>query len=229
MVPEIIISCDVQDDVQLDLLVKETHDIPGVKGYKLGASLALFYGLKYLSSIILQYTGSKILMYDHQKAGMDFPFVGEKFMSSVRKSGMDSVIIFPIAGNEVQRSWTQSARDEGMVPILGAKMSQWTLTDIVDNRGRPLYWDVYDQCKKDNVNEFVVAATAGAADIINFLDNRGMIFYTPGIGAQGGTIAKLKEMEPMLGGIVPIIGRSIYESANMAQATKDFLSQMEGD
>lgn len=227
MVPEIIIACDVQDDIQFDLLVKETHSIPGVRGYKVGANLAILYGLKYISSIIYQYTGSKVLMYDHQKAGMDFPHIGEKFMRSVRLSGFDSVIFFPQAGKEVQAAWTRAAQYEGLVPIIGGKMTQWTTMNLKFGE-RTYFWEVYNQARFDGVEEFISPGNdMMSISIMSFLDSQRNVFYTPGIGAQGGTISKLKEYAPELSRVIPIVGRRIYESSDMAIATKEILSEME--
>lgn len=232
MTPELIIAADVQDDIALDLLVKETHEIPGVLGYKIGANLAILYGLKYISSIIYQHTGSKMLMYDHQKAGIDLPHVGEKFMWSVRRAGFDSVILFPTAGAAVQREWTKAARNEGLVPIIGGKMTHWTMLDLpnpLPHVGSPYYWDVYQEAALGDVKEFVIPGniTASAA-IAKYLDNQSFIIYTPGMGAQGGTMEFLKILNATTSArIIPIVGRLIYEAADMGEAVQNILTEME--
>ncbi len=66
----VIIACDVDDINILRDLVRSTCDIEGIVGYKIGANLALKYGLKHLTDDIDFHLP---VIYDHQKAGTDIP------------------------------------------------------------------------------------------------------------------------------------------------------------
>ena len=224
MTPELIIACDVEDDTALDFLVAVTHDIPGVKGYKLGATMAVHYGLKYLTSIVFNHCGDKVLMYDHQKAGTDTPHTAEKFMKSCRRSAVDSVILFPMAGPETEVAWIRAAREEGLVPIVGGVMSHDKY--LYDEGGFiTRYWEMYRIAGDEGVTEFVAPATRiSTAAIFKQFGGQGIKFYTPGVGKQGGQIQHLKLWSIFSDAqIIPIIGTSIYASSDPQAATKYFL------
>lgn len=229
MKSKIVIACDVNTTKDLQLLIKETYDINGVVGYKIGANLAIYYGLRTLSDIILNFTESKILIYDHQKAGMDLPQIGAKFMKSVKLSHFDSVIIFPTSTKEVQSAWTKLAKEEGLIPIIGGKMTHWTILDFTQDIV-PYGLEVYERAKNENVTEYVIPSNSFfTSSIIELLDNQDTVFYVPGIGVQGGSIERIKQLKKLsqYGEIVPIIGRSIYQALDIKQATHGFLEEME--
>ena len=87
----IIPACDVPNLKLLDKLVKETCNVKGIGGYKIGFELVIPFGIKEVIKTIRKHTKLPI-MYDHQKAGTDIPEMGDKFMKAIK--GVDSVILF---------------------------------------------------------------------------------------------------------------------------------------
>ena len=119
----VIPACDVSTDKELEQLVKETCEIRGIGGYKIGLQLTIVYGLEYLVGLIKQYTNLPVI-YDHQKAGNDIPELGKNFSSACRIAGVDAVILFPFAGSLTEREWIRACKDEGLGVMVGGHMTQ---------------------------------------------------------------------------------------------------------
>lgn len=225
------IAADVESDIQLDLLVRETYQIPEVLGYKLGLSLVIQYGLKYCAGVILQHTDKEVC-YDHQKAGTDIPEMGIPFASSVRRSGADSVILFPLAGPDTAEHWINACQDQGLKIIVGGLMThkEFTTQDggLID---AARLFDIFDVALWSGVNNFVIPGSPqryrAAKVLANYIRRRSekpVQFYAPGIGSQGGS---LKDLTEAVGGdIIPIVGRSIYNSPDIAKATNELIAEI---
>ena len=118
----IIPACDMATIEEFDKLVKETANVEGIGGYKIGFELGLTYGLPRLAETARKYT-QKPLIYDHQKAATDIPDTGQRFMLVAKKAGMDAVILFPQSGPETERAWIYRAMDTGIGVIVGGIMT----------------------------------------------------------------------------------------------------------
>ncbi|MCR4368499.1 MAG: orotidine 5'-phosphate decarboxylase, partial [archaeon] len=115
-------ACDFDDIKLFEKLVKETDSIRGISSYKIGFELGLKYGLPKVVKVARKHT-KKPLVYDHQKAGTDVPFTGEKFAAVCRQAGIDIVILFPQAGPHTEAEWIKACQKEGLGVIVGGEMT----------------------------------------------------------------------------------------------------------
>lgn len=92
----VIPACDVPTLEEFEEIVKETADVEGIGGYKVGLELGLSYGLGRVVEVARKYT-AKPIIYDHQKAGTDIPDTGKNFAEVCKRAGVDAVILFPQA------------------------------------------------------------------------------------------------------------------------------------
>ena len=223
----IIVACDVDDMEALKELYNVTHDIEGIVGYKIGANLALQYGLK---NIMEEVDFSLPVIYDHQKAGTDIPRMGEKFAKACKKAGMKGIIIFPQAGPESEKAFIDAIFANEMVPMVGGEM---THTAYLAEEGGFLMDDaparIYEIAAKKGVEYFILPGNREEAMRRYHLMLTSMInepkYCMPGIGTQGGSITKAFSI---LRGCpaYAIIGSAIYKSKDIAKAAKDFAREV---
>ena len=119
----VIVACDVSDSNTLLDVVKATSSVRGVAGYKLGFQLSLRCSLPFLVESIRREAPSAQIIYDHQKAGNDIPDMGVRFAEACKAAGVDSVILFPLAGPVTQEAWTKACQDAGLKVIVGGNMT----------------------------------------------------------------------------------------------------------
>ena len=222
----IIVACDVDDMDALKKLVDATCGIEGVVGYKIGANLALQYGLK---NIMEGVDFSLPVIYDHQKAGTDIPRMGEKFARACKKVGMKGVIIFPQAGPESEKAFIDAIFANEMVPMVGGEM---THAAYLAEEGGFLMDDaparIYEIAAKKNVEYFILPGNREEAMKKYHLMLTSMInepkYCMPGIGTQGGSITKAFSI---LRGCpaYAIIGSAIYNSDDMRRAARKFAEE----
>jgi len=223
----IIVACDVDDMEALKELYNVTHDIEGIVGYKIGANLALQYGLK---NIMEEVDFSLPVIYDHQKAGTDIPRMGEKFAKACKKAGMKGIIIFPQAGPESEKAFIDAIFANEMVPMVGGEM---THTAYLAEEGGFLMDNaparIYEIAAKKGVEYFILPGNREEAMRRYHLMLTSMInepkYCMPGIGTQGGSITKAFSI---LRGCpaYAIIGSAIYKSKDIAKAAKDFAREV---
>ncbi len=216
----IIPACDVETLSQFEELVRQTADVPGVGGYKIGFELGLAYGLPAVVSVARKHT-DKPLIYDHQKAGTDIPDTGRNFARVMKQAGIDTVILFPQAGPETERAWIYQAFDHGLNVIVGGRMTHpaYAVSEggfITDDGAL----EMYRIAAASGVHHFVVPGNKPAviSQIRELVVNEGVspIFYSPGFVAQGGKIdAAAKVAGDRFHGIV---GRGIYQAKDMREA-----------
>ncbi|MEK6910177.1 MAG: hypothetical protein AABW82_00200, partial [Nanoarchaeota archaeon] len=118
----VIPACDVQTLQEFREIVKQTADVEGIGGYKIGFELGLGFGLPAVVDAAREFT-NKPIIYDHQKAGTDIPATGKNFAQTMKRSGVDTVIFFPQAGPETERAWIYHAFDQGLNVIVGGRMT----------------------------------------------------------------------------------------------------------
>jgi orotidine-5'-phosphate decarboxylase len=66
--------------------------------------------------------GKKVI-YDHQKAGTTTATKGQRYCDACKEAGVDYAIFFPQAGYETERAWIAAAKNSGITPIIGGKMT----------------------------------------------------------------------------------------------------------
>ena len=222
----IIVACDVDDMEALKELYNVTHDIEGIVGYKIGANLALQYGLK---NIMEEVDFSLPVIYDHQKAGTDIPRMGEKFAKACKKAGMKGIIIFPQAGPESEKAFIDAIFANEMVPMVGGEM---THAAYLAEEGGFLMDDaparIYEIAAKKGVEYFILPGNREEAMRRYHLMLTSMInepkYCMPGIGTQGGSITKAFSILRGCSAYA-IIGSAIYKSKDIAKAAKDFAKE----
>jgi orotidine-5'-phosphate decarboxylase len=223
----IIPSCDVPNLKILDKLVRETCKVPGVSAYKIGFELVIPFGIKEVIKTIRKRTKLPII-YDHQKAGTDIPEMGDKFMKAIK--GVDSVILFPMAGPVTEEKWIKAAFKEKLHVIVGGEMTHKAYMERAGGF-------ILNMAPKQI---FKIAANLGVRDFVvpgnkpfmikeyrRFLESFGLkpTFYSPGLIAQGGS---LSEGAKAAGDSWhAIVGRGIYNSKNMKKAAEQMVKALE--
>lgn len=219
-------ACDVPTLEKLQQLVKSTADVKGISSYKVGLELVIPFGLRNVIKTVREYS-EKPVIYDHQKAATDVPFVGEKFIQAC--NGADAVIIFPQAGPKTEEAFIKAAQDNGMGIIVGGEMTHPAylasdggyLQDDTPNR-------IYTIAAEMGVTDFVVPGNK--PDKIQkyreLLEAKGIkpVFYSPGLVAQGGEItASAKAAGARWHAIV---GRGIYAQEDMKKAAEELVRSL---
>lgn len=224
----IIPACDV-DAQRYEQIVQETHDIPQVGAYKIGAALALSVGLQKVVQIARQYT-HKPLIYDHQKAGNDIPEIGTEFAAAVQRCGIDAVILFPLAGPATQTAWIQSAKNVGLAVIVGGYMTheRFLVSDGGYVADQAAMEKIYMNSAFDGVSDYVVPGNKPEAiqRIRTLLSSRGVnpVLYAPGFISQGGNISEAAAVAgPRWHAIV---GRAIYEAKDIRRAALSLIANL---
>ena len=229
----VIIAADMPTIEKFEDIVRETHSIEGISGYKVGFELVLYYGLPKVAETARRYMGDKgRLIYDHQKAATDIPQTGKNFAGVMKRYGIDTVILFPLAGPETQRAWTYRALEQGLNVIVGAAMTHPAFLHteggyILDSA----LLEAYRIAARAGIDSFVVPGTKPTVVelIANALRIEGMdapVFFSPGFGkkGQGG---KLGEIKKVLGNNWhAIVGSDIYKSEDYAKAAQEVVTAL---
>lgn len=221
----IIVACDVSGMEELRNLVFQTRDVEGIGSYKVGAILGLSHGLGRVVACIKELT-DKPIIYDHQKAGSDIPALGVKFVETVKKSGTDALILFPLSGPAVEESWVKACQNTGLRVIVGGHM---THSEFLHRGGGYVSDDapmrIYKYAARLGVTDFVLPGNAWPELVFSYRMNiaehgksDNAVFYMPGFGAQGGALEKMAGL--MKNGFHAILGRSIYEAQDIRQAAQ---------
>ena len=229
----VIVACDVSGLEALKELVLQTMNIQGIGGYKVGAVLAIKYGLLQIVALIRKYTSLPII-YDHQKGGTDIPDLGEAFINSVASSGVDALILFPFGGRLTLEKWVEAAKMAGITILIGGQMTQAGFLEkeggFVANQGPEA---IYRQAARLGVKNFVVPgnrldlAVSYKRVIFQEIGGEEVVFYAPGFGFQEGEITKANKV---LGNRWhPIVGRSIYRADHPAEALKELIFVLKGE
>lgn len=221
----IIIACDVGTLSRFEELVKQTSEVAGIGGYKIGFELGLGYGLPAVVAAARKHT-PKPLIYDHQKAGTDIPDTGKNFARVCKKAGIDTVILFPQAGPETERAWIYHALDQGLKVIVGGKMTHpaYTVSEggFITDEGA---LEIYKIAGRAGVSHFVVPGNKPEVikTVRETIEAEGIIpvFYAPGFVAQGGKIADFAVERWHA-----IIGRGIYQAEDMRKAAIEFTNSL---
>lgn len=224
----IIPACDFDSIEEFEELVKETNSVKGIGAYKIGFELGLKYGLPKVVEVARKHT-DKPLIYDHQKAGTDVPFTGEKFAKVCKQAGIDIVILFPMAGPDTEVKWIRACQEQGLGVIVGGEMTHAGYLESEDGFLRddaPM--KMYEVAIENGVTEFVVPGNKPEKirQYREFFESKGItpILYSPGLVAQGGSISDSgKEAGAHWHAI---IGRGIYQAENKKKAAEEFSSQL---
>ena len=224
----VIPACDVETIEEYEELVKQTADVDGIGGYKIGFELGYGYGLPKVMEVTRKHTEKPVIM-DHQKAGTDIPDTGKNYAKLMKRVGIDTIILFPQAGPETERAWIYHALDNGLNVIVGGRMTHpaYAVSEggFITDEGA---LDMYRIAARAGINNFVVPGNKPEVikQVKDIVEAEGIspIFYAPGFIAQGGKIdAAAKIAGDKFHGIV---GRGIYQATDMHAAAVEHTSQL---
>ena len=226
----IIPACDVSTKEKFEELVRETSDVPGIGGYKVGLELTIPYGLKLLVDIARKYTNLPII-YDHQKGGNDIPELGIKFSKACKSAGVEAVILFPFAGSATEKEWIKACQDMGLVVMVGGHMTQKSFLSsesgfIADDAPQR----IYKIAAESGVTDFVVPGNKPEL-VMKYkkqLEDLGVspTLYAPGFVAQGGTITECGRVAGEMWHA--IVGSAIYGAEDIKEAASILTRQLSG-
>lgn len=224
----IVPACDFDDLKLFEKLVKETDSVEGIGAYKIGFELGLKYGLPAVVKAGRKHT-QKPLIYDHQKAGTDVPFTGERFASVCKGAGIDAVILFPQAGPATEREWIKACQKAGLGVIVGGEM---THEQYLKGEGGFLEDDapkrMYEVAVENGVTEFVVPGNKPEKILAyrKLFESRGIkpVLYSPGLVAQGGSISESGKAAGE--NWHAIVGRALYEAKDIKKAAQELCSRL---
>jgi len=224
----VIPACDVDTLEKLRKLVKETCDVKGIGGYKVGFELVIPFGLKKVVDEIRKFTSLPII-YDHQKSGTDIPATGEKFMKVCKDSGVDAVIIFPQAGPITEEAWINAARKFKIHIIVGGEMTHKGYLESENGflkTNAPMR--MYQIASSLNVTDYVVPGNRPEQikKYREFLENKGLkpVFYSPGLISQGGSITEGAEAAGEQWHA--IIGRALYNASDIKAKAEELVKDL---
>jgi len=225
----VIVAADVTTIDKLQNLAEISSQVEEVVGIKIGFSLALRYGLSLLVKAIRDKCTLPVI-YDHQKAGTDIPQMGKALADCCIEAGITGVIIFPQAGPKTLESFVRAISEKDMVPIVGLVM---THSAYLVSEGGFIADDAPERiCEialENGVRHFVLPGTK--TELISkyiagpLLKEKPCKILMPGIGSQGGEIAKAFSAAEGHH-CFAIIGSAIYASSDPLKAAKIFASEI---
>lgn len=223
----IVVACDVQGFEELDRLLEATAELDEVLGFKLGAISGL--GMSLASAVkAVRARTSKLIVYDHQKAGNDIPEIMSRLVSLTAECGVDGFIAFPFAGPDVLVSIVETCRESGILPIVGGHMTHSSF--LADQGGfipRMSALQIYEFAVNLGVRDFVLPANQPEVARSYALRIREKVktakFWCPGIGRQGGSATQIAQA---LGGgtIMAIVGSSLYLAEDPRKVARELVS-----
>lgn len=225
----VIIAADVAGD-KLSPLVKATHDVPGIGGYKVGLALGLDISLPETVRRVREFTNLPII-YDHQKAGNDIPAMGSEFARVCYKAGVDAIILFPFSSPVTERDWIKAAQDRGLSVWVGGHMTVPNFLEsedgfIADSAPERIYqiaaesW-VTDFVVPGNKVEYVGKYRQLLSDLMG---DGSFTLNAPGFITQKGEISEFAHVAGKKWRA--IVGSAIYKATDMRAAAELMTAQI---
>lgn len=233
----IVPACDFEELESLKSFVEEIDGLDIIGGYKIGAPLAIRYGLDKIVDTMKNYT-EKPIIYDHQKAGCDIPETSKKIVKACKRAGADALIVFPLSGRETQRAFIYHALENDLPLIIGGKMTHQGFSSsdggYIDEKE---LFKVYQEAFESGIRDFVVPGNQ--PEFVDRLTREligekiNISYYATGIGAQGGSIRSLNNvLRNKYANLTCelnlhiIAGRRIYESENKINAIRELEEEL---
>lgn len=226
----LVVACDVPSLKTLETLILHLSTVTEVTAFKVGAAVALRYGVSAVVEVIRSLNDGAFILYDHQKAGSDIPDTARELVATCALAGVDAVIVFPHSGPHSLQAFIRAIQESGLIAIVGGLMthSAFLKSDggYIDDAA-PL--DIYKRAADLGVTEFVVPATRPkeVAEYVQLLNSRNIEagFWSPGFGAQRGDATQIRTILSDYR-FYPIIGRAIYGAENPAAAAREIASTL---
>lgn len=224
----VIVAADIPID-KLNPLVRATHDVEGIEGYKVCIALGL-RGLQRTVRMIRNHTNLPII-YDHQKAGNDIPGMGDEFVNVCAEAGVNAVILFPFAGPATQERWTKASQDAGLTVLTGGHMTheQFLVSEggYISDDAPPR---IYTLAARLGVRDFVVPGnkvdyvTKYRELLQQEVGSDDFTLWAPGFITQKGEISQYAEVAGNKWHA--IVGSGIYAQEDMHRAAELVTSQI---
>jgi orotidine-5'-phosphate decarboxylase len=223
----IVCACDVDQLEDTARLLEAVDGVDGLVGYKIGSLLALRYGLTETVKALRGMT-AKLLLYDHQKAGLDVPSMAAPYVRSCRDAGVDGLILFPLAGPTAVDAFVGETLGAGLRPVVGGALP---LPDYAWRHGGYVAAGalarIAERAFALGARDFVVPATdltAVRRHVRQFAHRAPTRLFMPGIGALGGELAQCFAAAGPCS-TYAIIGRAIYAAPRPAEAARRFAEE----
>lgn len=225
----IILAADVETPRELHQLAYAARDIPEITAIKIGCIFGLRHTVRAAVHAVSD-TSDLHVIYDHQKAGTDVPFMGAPFADVCLSAGVSGAIIFPQAGPATLHAFVTAFIERQITPIVGLTMTHksylssdggW-IEDNAPNSIRHLAGQL-------GVTHFVLPGnkpdyTKRHAKVLADAGVKATIMM-PGIGTQGGLLSEaLEAAKPHKRR--GIIGSAIYKDKNPKEAMLRFVGEM---
>lgn len=193
----IVVAADVNKLVELVDLLNAIRGVRQIGAVKIGMGMGVnnLYKMVDIAKSIL---GNEFpLIYDHQKAGNDIPSMGEIFAGKIKRAGINSIILFPLAGPETQEAWTGACFEAGLNVLTGGIM---THPKFLVSEGGYIADDaperIYRLACNLGVRHFVVPGNKlnWVIKVRGFLESElgegNFVLYAPGFITQKGDISE---------------------------------------
>jgi orotidine-5'-phosphate decarboxylase len=220
----IVPALDTPDAASGEYIVRTTHELIGITGYKVGLSSVLELGLAEAVARIRALTKHTVI-YDHQKAGLDVPSNATGFAQSLKKAAVTHAIVFPVAGPSTAKAYTESLLDAGITPIVGGELAT---EDYLISRGGwiadDILTDVVHQAIESGVTHFVAPLGPQVRRVLDAAATARIhpTVYVPGIQTSSD-IVQLSDVTDSAN-VYAIVGRAITRALNPQSATRSLIA-----
>jgi len=169
--------------------------------------------------------GNIPIIYEHQRIGSGVPEAASKFAKTLKRAGVDAVIIYPFTGPKVQENWTKSLQDEGLAVFIGGVMTHDTF--LVSEGGYvadEAVLKIYSLAIEQGIDHFLVPGNKlhWVKSIKNLLDHElgpgKYVLCGNGFIRQGGDLFSCLEL--VGNQLHAIIGSAIYEHKSIEEMRK---------
>lgn len=223
----LIVAMDVDGAWFYDL-VSALELIEGIGAVKFGF-LQLNTGLESCVELARETLGDIPILYEYQKIGSGVTDGDLKFAKTLRRAGVDAVIIYPFTGPTTQEELTRSLQDEGLTVLIGGVMTHERF--LVSEGGYiadEAVLKIYSLAIAQGVEHFVLPANKlpWVTDIKHLLDTElgpgKYTLYGNGFVRQGGNLTTC--MDLVGNRLHAIIGSAIYSHHNVEDMRKAALA-----
>ncbi len=219
----LVVAMDVEGAWFYDL-VTALELVESIGAVKFGF-LQLNTGLESCVELARGTLGEIPIIYEHQKIGSGVTDGDFKFAKTLKRAGIDAVIIYPFTGPTTQHDWTKSLQDEGLAVLIGGVMTHEKF--LVSEEGYvadEAVLKMYSLAMAQGVEHFVIPGNKlpWVTRIKKLLDAElgpgRYVLYGNGFVRQGGDL--LSCLNAVDHKLHAIIGSAIYQYKNVEDMRK---------
>jgi orotidine-5'-phosphate decarboxylase len=223
----LIVAMDVDGAWFYDL-VAALELVESIGAVKFGF-FQLHTGLESCVELVRCTLGDIPIIFEHQKIGSGMTEAGSKFAKTLKRAGVEAVIIYPLTGPTIQKDWIKSLQDEDLCVVVGGVMTHdnFLVSEggyIADEAVLKIYSSAIDQ----GVEHFLVPGNKlpWVRKIKSLLDQElgpdKYVLLGNGFLRQGGDLMECLEVANNR--LHAIIGTAIYEHRNIEDMRKEAVS-----